>query len=220
MNSEIKVTGSKTKVYLTLGTSLTAAMVLSMLIFPDVWRVAVYAGLGVAVLVSAGLLTRAALLTHHELAMLAIERDKARFEARLVQVAQTNSLYDARAGLVLVNPTAGLLPAPKAEPPVQRWEVYTEHTDRETNSIQLLNLSLPPQALQRFAGAIGRGDSFSERAATGAGLTQQQFYDIRDELLSRNMAVWKHPHRRQQGVELTPSAKALFRGIAASPLPR
>ena len=215
MNSEIKVTGPNGRVYITLGASLTVIVVVSMVLFPDIWRLVVYAVVAVACLTAAGTIWRGLYLGYHEMKMLEIERAA----ARIVQVPQDHYVYHTGNQLVTAQ-AVGLLPSGKPETQPQKWQVYTEHTDRETNTIQLLSLDLPPDALHRFAGAIARGDSFAERAATGAGLTQQQFYDIRDELLSRNMAVWKHPHRRQQGVELTLSAKALFRGIAASPLPR
>lgn len=199
----------------TIGAWVGITLIASIAMLREVWIWGIVAIIAVFVLFGVIKAVGLIILTHHQFKMLEIERAA----ARIVQVPQDHYVYHTGAQLVTAQ-AVGLLPSGKPETPPQKWQVYTEHTDRETNTIQLLSLDLPPDALHRFAGAIARGDSFAERAATGAGLTQQQFYDIRDELLSRNMAVWKHPHRRQQGVELTPSAKALFRGIAASPLPR
>jgi hypothetical protein len=117
MNSEVRISGPKTKVYFTLGTSLTVALVLSMLIFPDVWRIGIYTLIGVMLLTAGVKALEIGGDIVHRMRMQSIERDAARNSAWLVQVAQTHNLYDARRGVVTVN--AGLLPSGKPAP--TRW---------------------------------------------------------------------------------------------------
>jgi hypothetical protein len=76
-----------------------------------------------------------------------------------------------------------------------------------------------PKALQSLAHRAGLGDSFSERTATGAGLTQDQFRELTDIFVSRGWAEWRNPQRKQQGVELGRNGRAVLRAIAAAPLP-
>lgn len=101
----------------------------------------------------------------------------------------------------------------------QEHVVRVEMKDR--GKWQFANLPGEPAALISLAQAItADGDTFSERTATDAGLTQEQFSDLRDIFVDRGWAVWNHPTRRQQGVTLTLSGKAVLRSIAASPLPQ
>jgi hypothetical protein len=76
-----------------------------------------------------------------------------------------------------------------------------------------------PKALQGLAHRVSLGDSFSERTATAAGLTQDQFRELTDIFVSRGWAEWRNPQRKQQGVELGRNGRAVLRAIAASPLP-
>lgn len=88
---------------------------------------------------------------------------------------------------------------------------------------QFATLPGKPAALVSFAQAVianQPGVSFSERTAVDAGLTQEQYGDLRDVFIDRGWAVWNHPTRRQAGVTLTVSGKAVLRSIAASPLPQ
>jgi hypothetical protein len=85
---------------------------------------------------------------------------------------------------------------------------------------QFATLPGQPAALVALAAAVVSGGSFAERTATDAGLTQEQYSDLRDIFVDRGWAVWNHPTRRQQGVTLTISGKAVLRSIAASPLPQ
>lgn len=94
-----------------------------------------------------------------------------------------------------------------------RVEVRTE------NRWQFADLSGDPEALQKFAKSVVGGASFSERTATKAGLTQQEFSELRDGFIDRGWAQWNHPTRRQQGVELLPSGNRVIRAIASTPLP-
>ena len=216
MNSELRVTGPRTKVYFTLGTSLTVALVLSMLIFPDVWRVGIYAIIGVMLATAAGSLTVFAGRTYHELAMLAIERDKARLESRFIQVAQTHNLYDVWGEVVTV--TAGLLTSGKPQP--TRWQVDTEVVDKDNGSIKRLSIhGIDPYGLQGFAKSVVGGAAFTERQAAEFDISRQQFNEWRDNLVTAQMAEWCHPSSAQQGVKLTPSGKIHLRGIANTPLP-
>ena len=76
-----------------------------------------------------------------------------------------------------------------------------------------------PKALKEFAISIGLGESFSERTATKAGLTQAQFSQLTDIFTSRGWAEWRHPQRKQQGIELGRNGRAVLRAIASTPLP-
>ena len=66
---------------------------------------------------------------------------------------------------------------------------------------------------------LAASGEFTERSATNAGLTQEQFGILRDKFVDRRWAVWNHPVSRQQGVSLTLSGRAVLREIANSPLP-
>lgn len=84
---------------------------------------------------------------------------------------------------------------------------------------QFATLPGQPAALVSLAQKVSAGQSFTERTAADAGLTQDEFSDLRDVFVDRQWAVWNHDTRRQQGVTLTLSGKAVLRSIAAAPLP-
>ena len=90
---------------------------------------------------------------------------------------------------------------------------------QERNNWHYRELPGEPKALKEFAISIGLGESFSERTATKAGLTQAQFSQLVDIFTSRGWAEWRHPQRKQQGIELHPNGRRILRAIASTPLP-
>ena len=84
---------------------------------------------------------------------------------------------------------------------------------------QFDNLPGEPATLHKFATAVNRGDSFTERSATAHGLSQPEWRALRDKFVMNNWAYWKNPERPQVGVELLRSGRAVLRSIAASPPP-
>lgn len=84
---------------------------------------------------------------------------------------------------------------------------------------QFAHLPGEPIAVFKLAQMVAGGDSFSERTATNAGLTQDEWRRLRDEFVKREWAVWNHPTRRQQGVTLGLRGKSTLRTIAATPPP-
>jgi hypothetical protein len=76
-----------------------------------------------------------------------------------------------------------------------------------------------PKALKEFAQLVTLGESFAERTATKAGLTQAQFGQLADIFTNRGWAEWRHPQRKQQGIELGRNGRAVLRAIASTPLP-
>ena len=84
---------------------------------------------------------------------------------------------------------------------------------------QFSTLPGDPAALHALAGAVTGGDSFSERTATAAGLSQPEWFKLRDEFIERNWAYWKNPNRPQVGIELLRAGRAVLRSVAATPPP-
>jgi len=109
-------------------------------------------------------------------------------------------------------------PEPPPEPPPLRVEV-TEHREDGSWRILRAQFGLDPQKLQTFAYAILRGDSFTERTATGCGWTQQEFWTFRDTFIDRGWLSWRNPANRKQGLELHPAGSRVLRGIAHTALP-
>jgi hypothetical protein len=217
LQSEIRVTSKHARVYITLGASLTVVTLASMLLFPDIWRVAVYAAIAVAVLTAAGSLSVMAGRTYHELAMLSIARDKARLEARFITVAQTSNLYDAIDGVVSVN--AGLLPSGKTEG--GEWVTKTQVIDGETNARKLLEVEgIHPVKLKMIADAVLGGAEFTQETAARFRVSRTKFNNWRDNLLRDGYLVPNHPSSRTQGVRLTAAGIAHLQGIGDTPIPR
>lgn len=91
---------------------------------------------------------------------------------------------------------------------------------KNNNQWQFATLPGQPAALIALAKAVISGVSFAERPATDLGLTQEEYGKLRDVFIDRGWAAWNHPTRRQAGVTLTVSGKAVLRSIAAAPLPQ
>jgi hypothetical protein len=106
------------------------------------------------------------------------------------------------------------------QPPPQTVRVEMRHNDPAGQRWQIADLDLDPAKLRALAAAVVAGQSFAERTASAAGLTQDEFGRLRDKLIAQRWAVWNHPTRRQNGVTLTLSGQSLFRTIAHTPLPR
>lgn len=106
MNSEIKVIAPSNKFYITIGGSLVIIVIISMLLFPDVWRVGVYAIVAIGTLTVTARGVAYLLTAYHGAAMMAIERQKARNEAGYIQVSHTNYLYNVRQDSPALYPVA------------------------------------------------------------------------------------------------------------------
>jgi hypothetical protein len=106
------------------------------------------------------------------------------------------------------------------EPPPQVVRVELKREDSQGARWQFAELRVEPAKLLELAKAIRLGESFAERTATKAGLTQEEFKNLRDIFLDRGWAVWNHPTRKQQGVALTRGGDFIFRQIINNtPLP-
>ncbi|GAB4440011.1 MAG: hypothetical protein Kow0031_21940 [Anaerolineae bacterium] len=90
---------------------------------------------------------------------------------------------------------------------------------KTTDGWQFDNLPGQPPALHKFATAISSGESFTERNATAAGLSQPEWNALRDKFVANNWAYWRNPQRPQVGVELLRAGRAVLRSIAATPPP-
>lgn len=204
MNSEVKVKHGTTKVFVTIGTSLTIALVVSMLLFPDVWRIGVYAIIGTFTSV-------AGLYIWHTAVMM----DAQHGNARIVIVPADHYVYGVDKGRVVAD-VPRLTDGKIVE--AREWIVKGNITDAAGN-IQLFNLPINAPALQTFIYSLTRGDSFAERTAIDSGLTREEFTTLRDELIDRGRAHWKHPRDRKQGVVITPAGMSALRQWADTPLP-
>lgn len=81
---------------------------------------------------------------------------------------------------------------------------------------QFASIPIEPAKLKELALTLRRGDSFSERTARNAGLTQEEFGTLRDIFVDRGWCAWKHPTRKQQGVELTRGGRFIVGQIAGA----
>jgi len=104
--------------------------------------------------------------------------------------------------------------------PPQRQVVSVEVKNESGQRWQFADLPGSPQAVQGLAVAVLAGESFSERSAVSAGLTQEDFRSLRDLFLDRGWCEWNHPTRKQQGLKLLRSGRSVLRAIAYSPLPQ
>ncbi len=85
---------------------------------------------------------------------------------------------------------------------------------------QYEELKVEPGKLKALALAVLAGQSFTERTATKAGLTQDEFRELREQFIGRGWATWNHPTRKQQGHTLTRGGEFIIKAIANTPLPR
>lgn len=105
-----------------------------------------------------------------------------------------------------------------AAPPAKSFTTITVRV-KERDNWHYRELPGEPKALKDFAQGVTLGESFAERTATKAGLTQQQFSQLADIFINRGWAEWRHPQRKQQGIELGRNGRAVLRAIASTPLP-
>jgi len=103
------------------------------------------------------------------------------------------------------------------DPPPQTWEVRAEVSEGKRR--QFADLPGEPAQLHNLGTAVINGESFSERTATNAGFTQENWGLLRDQFITRGWAHWNHPTRRQNGVTLLRTGRAILQKIAATPLP-
>lgn len=103
---------------------------------------------------------------------------------------------------------------PPPEPQVVKVEVKTN------KRWQFAYLQITPVKLRGLAVATLGGEGFTERSATKAGLTQEEFKRLREEFLGRGWAQWNHPKRKQQGVKVLGTGRMILRSILDTPLPQ
>ena len=80
---------------------------------------------------------------------------------------------------------------------------------------QFADLPGTQSALIELAKSALSTKSFSERTATRAGLTQEEFGKLRDIFIDRGWATWNHPTRKQQGVTISRNGRAVLRAISS-----
>jgi len=106
------------------------------------------------------------------------------------------------------------------QPPVTvRVEVATD--DGTIKRTQFLNLDTDPERLILFARSVlaGRGLAIHEWTGRGGLFSRSEFERLRGDLLERGLVGWANPKDRRQGVQLTPTGRAVFRKLADLPQP-
>lgn len=99
------------------------------------------------------------------------------------------------------------------EPTVIKVEVKSE----DGNRWQFADLPGKPDALRDFARRVLMGQGFTDETGAMAGMTQREVKDLREVFVDRGWARWKHPQRKQQGIELRHVGKSVLRAISSSP---
>lgn len=86
---------------------------------------------------------------------------------------------------------------------------------------QFIDLPVTPEQLHQLAQGLAAGTPFSLAAWSGQGKTfsRNEYETVRAELLKRGLARWSNARARQQGLELTPAGRAVFKHLVAPPLP-
>lgn len=98
--------------------------------------------------------------------------------------------------------------------------VIRAETVDQNGNWRFASIDVPAHILSKFANDVELSEkTFSERTATGAGMTQAQFSTLRDQFIESGWARWNHPERKQNGVSLTKKGEAIIRAIASEPLP-
>lgn len=100
--------------------------------------------------------------------------------------------------------------------PVQVLRVELKSEDGK----QLRFLDLPyAERLPDFFRSLETGSSLSESTwcGSGAAFSKPEFFRLRDELLKTGIIRWRNPDAPAQGLDLTPSGKAVARYIAHPP---
>lgn len=111
-------------------------------------------------------------------------------------------------------------PEPQPTKPAQVTHVIRAETVDQHGNWRFANIDVPPTILSKFANDVELSQkTFTERTATGVGMTQAQFSGIRDQFIENGWARWNHPERKQNGVSLTKKGEAIIRAIASEPLP-
>lgn len=100
-------------------------------------------------------------------------------------------------------------------PPTIKVEVKSE----DGNRWQFADLPGKPEALQDFAKRVLMGQGFTDETGKLAGLTQDEVKNLREAFVVKGWAGWKHPQRRQQGIDLRHVGKSVLRAISGSPAP-
>lgn len=107
-----------------------------------------------------------------------------------------------------------------SEPPSPPHRVQVEIREAgEARRWRFEELDIEPVKLYGLALRVVNGDSFAERTAVDAGLTQDEFRRLRDKFLAASLVRWNHPTRKQQGVSLTRGGRAILRAVLDTPLP-
>lgn len=97
----------------------------------------------------------------------------------------------------------------------QTIRIELKHNERRTQFIDLPFADRLPD----FSRAVLSGTSISESAWTGSNalFSKREFFTLRDELLKSGVIRWRNEGAPAQGLELTPSGKAVVRYLANPP---
>ena len=101
------------------------------------------------------------------------------------------------------------------EPEPRRLKIELKHDERRTQFIDLPY----SERLPDFFRSIENGTPLSESAWCGAGalFSKREFYSLRDACLKAGIMRWKNEQAPAQGLELTPSGRAVMRYVAHLP---
>lgn len=103
-----------------------------------------------------------------------------------------------------------LVQQPQPEPQRRVIEVRVHSNSGRTTHIA--DLPDTPQ-VRSFARDVLNGGSFCERDAQSAGISRNDWHEIRDAFLARGWAVWRDPDHPQQGIDMAAAGRAVMRSI-------
>ena len=116
-------------------------------------------------------------------------------------------------------------------PPVQLVEDWQETPQAETypvirvevkreNTLTFIDLPVSDTQLSRLAAGVLDGAPLAESQWCGRGrpFSRGQFAQLRQELLTRGLAVWRNDAAPAQGVELTAAGRAVLKQCLTTPL--
>jgi len=99
----------------------------------------------------------------------------------------------------------------------QPTQKHTFTGEMKTGSqIQMIEFDVEnPHAVGKFARKVTQfGAGFSERSAKRAGIGQTEWYEMRDQFISRGWAKWKNPMFHRAGVVLLEKGEAWLEQVA------
>jgi len=92
----------------------------------------------------------------------------------------------------------------------------------EGRAVDYAFLNIDQAQLSELARGLSAGKPFTLGAWTGAGrsFSRSEFEQLRHELISRGLVVWRNPGSPAQGVTLTAAGRAVMRYLAGLPHPK